>query len=132
MNVLLDTNAYSALLRGNEKVLELLELSDTVYMSIIVIAELLSGFKGGNKEKCNYDMLNEFISNPKVKIINASIKTASIFSEIKHFLKQKGAPIPINDIWIAAHSYEYQATLLTFDNHFKEIPKISIWDFDNK
>ena len=129
MKVLLDTNAYSDLLRGNDLVFQRIEKSGKIFMSIIVIAELLSGFKGGAKEKQNIRILNDFISNPKVVTIDATIKTAAIFSEIKHYLKIKGTPIPINDIWIAAHAYEHKAELITFDIHFKNIPKISVWKF---
>jgi len=96
-------------------------------MSIIVVAELLTGFKGGTKEKENIKLLNEFLTNPKVSTINATIKTATIFSEIKHYLWKKGFPIPINDVWVAAQAYEYDAELITFDKHFKNIPKLKLW-----
>jgi tRNA(fMet)-specific endonuclease VapC len=128
MKVLIDTNAFSEVLRGNNLVLEWLETSEFVLMSVIVVAELLTGFKGGSKEKENTDILKAFISNPKVKVVNATLKTASKFSEIKHYLKMNGKPIPINDIWIAAQSFEFEATLVTFDKHFKEIPEINLWD----
>ena len=126
MKVLLDTNAYSELLRGNEAVHELLENSDKIYMSVIVVAELLTGFKGGSKEKQNIEILNEFNSNPKVLIIDVTTKTAAIFSEIKHYLKTKGLAIPINDVLIAAQSFEFQSTIITFDKHFSNIPKIKV------
>jgi tRNA(fMet)-specific endonuclease VapC len=129
MKVLLDTNAYSDLLRGNSLIADLLDNSETIFMSVIVIAELLTGFKGGFKEKKNIEILNEFLINPNVITIDVSIKTASIFSDIKHFLKEQGKPLPINDIWIAAHSYEFQTTLITYDKHFEVIPKIDIWKF---
>jgi tRNA(fMet)-specific endonuclease VapC len=127
-NLLLDTKAYANMLRGNETVYQELEASDQIYMSVIVIAELLTGFRGVAKENQNIEILNEFLSNPKILTVDATIKSATIFSEIKYFLKQKGTPIPVNDIWIAAHSYEYQATIITFDKHFKNIPKIKVWE----
>lgn len=128
MTVLIDTNAFSELLRGDKNILECLDKSESVIMPVIVVAELLTGFKGGSKEKENNELLQAFISHPKVKVGNVSLKTASIFSEIKHFLKLNGKPIPINDIWIAAHSFEFEATLVTHDKHFKEIPRIKICD----
>jgi tRNA(fMet)-specific endonuclease VapC len=128
MTVLIDTNAFSELLRGNKFILEYLDKSDSVIMTIIVVAELLAGFKVGSKEKENKIILQDLLSHPKVIVANASLKTASIFSEIKHYLKLNGKPIPINDIWIAAHALEFEATLVTFDKHFKEIPNINLWD----
>jgi len=35
--------------------------------------------------------------------------------------------IPLNDIWIAAHAIETQATLLTYDFHFTNIPSLILW-----
>jgi len=128
MRILLDTNAYSELLRGNDLVLEWLENSEIIILSIIVIAELLTGFKGGTKEKKNNAILQDFATHPKVQIVNASLKTAQIFSEIKHYLKLNGKPMPINDIWIASQSIEFDAKLISFDKHFKEIPKLDIWE----
>ncbi|MGA2298413.1 MAG: PIN domain-containing protein, partial [FCB group bacterium] len=113
MRILLDTNAYSELLRGNDLVLEWLENSEIIILSIIVIAELLTGFKGGTKEKKNNAILQDFATHPKVQIVNASLKTAQIFSEIKHYLKLNGKPMPINDIWIASQSIEFDAKLIS-------------------
>ena len=130
MIISLDTNEYSELLRGDVKVLEWLEKAEKIFISVAVVAELLYGFKGGKKEKENICTLEEFLSNPKINVIEISLRTASIFSDIMHFLKQKGTPIPLNDIWIAAQSFEYDATLVTYDKHFQLIPKIKLWDFN--
>ncbi len=48
--ILLDTNAYSRLLKGERAVLDILSSADIVYMSIFVLGELYTGFKGGTKE----------------------------------------------------------------------------------
>ncbi|MCF7914925.1 MAG: hypothetical protein K9L66_07165 [Spirochaetaceae bacterium] len=41
-------------------------------------------------------------------------------------LKLQGTPIPTNDIWIAAVTFETGAVLLTEDRHFSVIPLIEI------
>lgn len=74
MKLLIDTNAYSALMRGNEKIARHLEEAE--------IAER--------------------------------------FALIKAALRQKGRPIPVNDIWLAAQCLETGARILTLDTHFKE------------
>lgn len=125
--ILLDTNAISSLLRGDEKVLEEIIGADRVYISIFVLGELFSGFKGGNKEKENSLLIKDFISKPTVKIINGTIETAEIFSEIKNQLKLKGTLLPINDIWIAAHSIETGSVLITYDKHFNHISGLRKW-----
>lgn len=125
--ILLDTNAYSNLLRGDEQVLDALSIAAIVHMSVIVIGELLSGFKGGAKETYNKKLLQEFIEKPTVNVLDVTIETSEIFAEIKNVLKTSGSPIPINDVWIAAHAVETGSVLITNDEHFKRIPGIRIF-----
>lgn len=119
--ILLDTSAYSELMRGNEQAADLANTADTVYLSIFVLAELLSGFKGGSTEKKNLDILDRFKEKPTVQIIEGTTESAEIFSEIKFKLKSRGTPIPINDIWIASNCIETGAVLVTGDKHFNLI-----------
>jgi tRNA(fMet)-specific endonuclease VapC len=41
-------------------------------------------------------------------------------------LRRAGAPIPQNDIWIAAHAMESGTDLLSFDSHFKAVGGIML------
>ena len=126
--ILLDTNTYSRLLTGDEKVLSILAESDVVYMSIFVLGELYAGFKGGNKEQKNTQLLKRFIQKPTVEILEATEETSKIFGQLKNDLKKAGTPLPINDVWIAAHTLESGSTLITYDIHFREIPGIRLWE----
>ena len=47
--IILDTNAYTRLLTGEEDVLDVIGTAETVYMSIFVLGELHAGFAGGTK-----------------------------------------------------------------------------------
>jgi tRNA(fMet)-specific endonuclease VapC len=47
--------------------------------------------------------------------------TSDRYSRIAAKLKQQGAPIPTNDIWIAAQTMEHGAELITSDHHFERI-----------
>ena len=124
--IMLDTNAYSNLLRGNIEILNSIKTSSHIYFSIFVIAELLAGFKGGSKEKSNVEVLNSFLSKSKVEIINTNYETANTFALIKNKLKTDGNPIPINDVWIAAHALQTNSTLISKDKHFKYIDNIKV------
>jgi len=126
--IILDTNAYSKLLCGVNEVLDIIAAADTVYMSIFVLGELYAGFKGGTKEKYNNKILNDFLHKPSVKILNATDETAKFFALIKNQLKRAGKPIPINDVWISAHTIESGSTLVTYDSHFNPIENLRIWD----
>ena len=108
--------------------LEILGRADRVYMSIFVVAELNVGFKGGSKEPQNKNLLEQFISRPTVRTVPATRETAEVFAEIKHALREAGTPLPINDVWIAAHTVETGSVLVTFDAHFSKIPGLRVWD----
>jgi len=47
--------------------------------------------------------------------------TAEFFANIKDGLRRKGLPIPVNDIWIAAHTMESGSMLVTFDAQFGNV-----------
>ena len=126
--IILDTNAYSCYLKGDHDVLNMLGIADIVYMSIFILGELFTGFKGGEREKENIQNLNSFLTKPAVNILNGTIETSEFFGLIKHNLKLKGVPIPVNDIWIAAHTIESGSILVTYDEHFKNIENIRLWE----
>ena len=50
-----------------------------------------------------------------------SLTTADRYARIATALRAKGRPIPSNDIWIAAHSMETGADLVSCDRHFEYI-----------
>lgn len=126
--IILDTNAYTRLLTGEEDVLDVIGTAETVYMSIFVLGELHAGFAGGTKERGNKDTLNRFLLKPSVKILNATSETAEVFGVLKQDLKKAGTPLPINDVWIAAHALETGSILITYDDHFKKIAGMRRWD----
>jgi tRNA(fMet)-specific endonuclease VapC len=127
-NLILDTNAYTRLLVDDKDVLEAVASAETVFMSIFVLGELHAGFSGGRKERENKDILMRFMRKPSVKILNATYDTAEIFGSIKNGLKQAGTPLPINDVWVAAHGIETGSIIITYDAHFKHIPGLRLWD----
>ena len=60
--VLLDTNAYSKLRLSGGDIQKELEASDTVYISVVTIGELVTGFRNGTKFKENLEKLNYYRS----------------------------------------------------------------------
>lgn len=126
--IVLDTNAYTALLSGDEHILGVVASAEVVFMSIFVLGELHAGFWGGSKHKQNQDLLRRFLSKPSVKILNATAETAEVFGELKAMLKHKGTPLPINDVWIAAHGIETGSVIVTYDLHFQKIMGVRLWD----
>lgn len=127
--IVLDTNAYRLLFEAkDEDLLQTINESQNIFLSTIVLGELIAGFKGGSREKKNKDVLKEFISDQAVEILNVGQETANIYGEIKYYLDKKGTPIPANDLWIASQAIETGSVLITYDKHFLKIPGLRIWE----
>ncbi len=122
--ILLDTSAYSLLMRGNKDIAKLLDEADEVFLSAIVVGELLAGFKNASKEQHNKLVLHDFSSLEKVGTLYIDDETAERYSLIHTFLKKSGAPIPTNDTWIAASAMQHGLVLITADQHFSVLPQI--------
>lgn len=130
MTLLLDTNAYTALARGHPIVADRVREARRVLLSMVVVGELLAGFRHGSRERENRRVLDEFLSTPYFDTIEINWRTAERFSLIWIDLRKKGRPIPTNDLWIAAHAMETGGELLSFDRHFREVPGLLWFDPD--
>ena len=119
--VLLDTNAYVAFKRGEASVIEVIQYAEIIAMSPIVLGELLSGFACGDNTKKNRDELQKLLQSSRVKLFSITSDTANFYSQIYSFLRNKGKPIPSNDMWIAAQALENGCVLYSYDKHFREI-----------
>lgn len=126
--ILLDTNAYIHFLKGDNKVFDVLGQAQKVFVSVIMLGELFAGFKGGTKYSMNIKLLKKFLSRPTILVLDVTKETARIFGEIKNDLKAAGTPLPMNDIWIAAHVKESGAELITYDKHFEKIKGLRVWE----
>lgn len=119
--VLIDTNAYSALMAGDESIADELAQHEAILLSPVVIAELYDGFLRGTRNRDNRLILSRFREKPRTVCVPITDATADWYAEIKRILRNKGRPIPINDVWIAASCMEHGARILTLDAHFEEI-----------
>lgn len=125
-NILIDTNIYSYAFRGDIEIISVLQKSPKIAICSISIGELLSGFKRGHKERQNREKLQEFLNSPRVEILCIDEGTADFYSDILNTLKQKGKPIPTNDIWIAASAIQHGLQLFSKDRHFKDISGLKL------
>lgn len=125
--IVLDTNAYSRLAAGEGALLEVLGQAEVVYLSVFVLGELQAGFQGGKHARLNRQSLRDFMAAPTVKVLIATAETAEVFGSVKESLRKQGTPLPINDVWIAAHALETGSTLVTFDAHFSHVPGLRRW-----
>ena len=125
MRILLDSNAYSMLMRGHAEVAELVRRSEDVLLSAVVLGELMYGFRSGSRFDQNASDLRSFLVSPFVSFVPVGSITADRYSRIAASLRAKGRPIPTNDIWIAAHVMETGAELISADEHFTQVDGIA-------
>jgi predicted nucleic acid-binding protein len=62
-----------------------------------------------------------------VFVATATEETSEQFAVTKEALRQTGTPLPMNDVWIAAHCLQLGATIVTLDGHFSTIPGLRVW-----
>ena len=72
----------------------------------------------------NTSEIDEFLSHAVVETLPVDTVVAYIYGEIFADLRRKGRPLPTNDIWIAATAARAGTTVLTFDEHFREIARV--------
>ena len=120
----LDTSAYSQFRRGNEVVVGLIDSAEWIGVPSVVIGELLTGFLQGERREHNEAELGGFLSNPTVNELRIDHTVAGIYAEIWVALRDRGTPLPTNDIWVAACAARSGSTVLTFDEHFRTIERV--------
>jgi tRNA(fMet)-specific endonuclease VapC len=118
MKYLFDTTAYSALLRGRKDIANLLNSAEEILIPNIVIAELQYGFRLGTKGAENEKLLSRFLANKKVRALLPDNATTGYFVDIAVFALKKGVQLSTHDIWIAAVTEQWNATLVTSDRDF--------------
>lgn len=124
---LLDTNIVIALFAEDPSVNKHIAKASEIFIPANVLGELFFGaFKSG-RPKANTSRIEEFAS--KNTVLACDIATGREYGLIKNLLHKKGHPIPENDIWIAAIAIEHSLTLVSRDEHFKNIDglKREVW-----
>lgn len=122
--ILLDTSAYSAFKRGHGEVIELIRSAGRILLPAAVVGELLAGFEFGGRRERNRAELDEFLAASRVAITPITRSTAERYAVIYRYLREKGTPVPTNDLWIAATAMEHRAVVLTTDGHFSLMPQV--------
>ena len=123
---LIDTNIYSLAMRGDAAIIDRLQQLDEIGFSVISLGELLAGFLGGTRETQNRSELSHFLDSPRVAVWPIDEETTEFYAMIIQALKRAGAPIPTNDIWIAATAQRHGLPVMTRDAHFAAVPGLAL------
>jgi len=121
----LDTNSYTDLCRGVPTVVERLESAATIYLPVIVAAELRAGFAVGSQGSENERVLQQFLVQPGVEMLLPDEETTFHYAAVYRQLRSQGTPIPTNDIWIAALVLQHGLVLLHRGRHFDHLPQLA-------
>lgn len=130
MKLLLDTNAYSALMVGSPDARRIVSLAEHLYLPLPVIGELLFGFQLRNRWAENLAHLQAFLQQSAVSLAGMDFEVCEVYARIGRELRAAGTPIPTNDHWIAAIAIRNNFTLLTRDRHFDRVAGLAVahWD----
>jgi len=119
--ILLDTNAYAAFKQGQSDAVEIVQRAMNLALSSTVLGELLAGFAIGSREAKNRAELQQFLASDRVHILSVDDGTAAYYATVYRNLRQKGHPIPTNDMWIAASALQHGYALFSYDGHFQTV-----------
>jgi tRNA(fMet)-specific endonuclease VapC len=119
--IILDTNFYTAFKRNDLGAVDLLKQVDYIGMNTVILGELLAGFRCGSKERQNRKELDQFLDSPRVFTLPIDDDTSEFYAQVFSELRQKGRPIPSNDLWLAASALQHGLALASYDEHFSNI-----------
>lgn len=123
-SVLLDTNIVIGLFAHDQAVLARLSKIDHIFIPSIVLGELYFGAYKSAHPEGNVHRIEELVAASAVLACDAT--TAVYYGRIKKALRDRGRPLPENDIWIAALAQQYRLTVISRDQHFKEIENLPV------
>jgi tRNA(fMet)-specific endonuclease VapC len=119
---LLDTNIVIALFANDVGVVEQMRGADEVFIPSVVIGELYYGARRSGRVEANTERVDEFATESVV--LSCDVETAKWYGQIKDELRQRGRPIPENDIWVAALALQHDLTLVSRDEHFCQVQSL--------
>ena len=93
-----------------------------------VVGELRYGALNSSKSSENLAKVEALVI--RCVVLNVTVATAKVYAELRLDLRQKGKPIPENDLWIAALCVEHQVPLAAVDAHFDAIDHLKRWPLE--
>jgi tRNA(fMet)-specific endonuclease VapC len=121
---LLDTNIVIALFADESAVKDRLGEAEEVFVPSIVLGELYYGARKSRRVAENMARIDDFAARNVV--LGCGTETARRYGEVKNGLREKGRPVPENDIWIAAMALQNGMILVARDAHFREVEGLRV------
>jgi tRNA(fMet)-specific endonuclease VapC len=119
VNLILDTNALSAMFDGDELAREKIATANHIFVPAVVLGEYRFGVLQSRRRSEYEAWLAEYIGEEQILDITAG--TTPYNAEIRLYLKNAGTPIPVNDLWVAALARQHGFAVLSRDHHFDRV-----------
>ena len=116
MDLILDTNALSAIAEGEREAAKQFSRAARVAIPVIVLGEYRFGIAHSRHQREYENWLEEMVS--VCDVLEVSEETAIWYAELRGQLKESGTPIPSNDVWIAALCRQHTLSIMSRDPHF--------------
>ena len=120
-SVALDTSVAIAVLAG-QAVSFLSQSVQEFLLPVPVIGELRYGALNSRRSTENLAEVERLVA--QCRVLDITTATADVYARLRLGLKEKGKPIPENDLWIAAVCVEHQVPLVTLDAHFDAVEQL--------
>lgn len=121
--IIIDTSIWIEYFKNNSDYVSFIEENlnlENIYIMGPIISELLHGVKN-EKE---YKILSQSIG--AIPYLDCTFEDWIKTGNILFYLKKKGKIIPLTDALISVVALRIDASILTLDRHFKEIPGIKL------
>ena len=121
--MILDTNALSAFADGVSAVVQQIATADELHVPVIVLGEYRFGIATSRRRREYERWLAR--GGSFWNVLPLVEETAMHYASIRQQLKSAGAPLPANDVWIAALARQHDMPVLTRDAHFDAVPGLT-------
>jgi len=117
--MILDTNALSAFADDVRPVVQQIAAADELHVPAIVMGEYRFGIATSRRRR-EYE---GWLARGRAfwNVLPVIEETATYYAAIRQQLKRAGAPLPANDVWIAALARQHDLPVLSRDVHFDAV-----------
>jgi tRNA(fMet)-specific endonuclease VapC len=118
--MILDTNALSAFADDVPPVVQQIAAAQELHIPVIVLGEYRFGI-ATSRRRSEYEA---WLTRGRAfwNVLPVVEETATYYAVIRQQLKKGGAPLPANDVWIAALAQQHDLPVLSRDAHFDAVP----------
>jgi tRNA(fMet)-specific endonuclease VapC len=121
--MILDTNALSAFADDVPPVVQQIATAEELHIPVIVLGEYRFGIATSRRRR-EYEA---WLARGRAfwNVLPVVEETAMHYAAIRQQLKRAGAPLPANDVWIAALAQQHDLAILSRDAHFDAVPTLT-------